>query len=47
MEKYLIDTDFISNISDSANRDVKIEDLLKEFSKTKIVHRKDLYLSEN
>lgn len=47
MERYLIDTDFISNISDSANRDVKIEDLLKEFSNTRIVHRKDLYLNGN
>lgn len=45
MEKYLIDTDFISNISDTTNRDVKIADLLKEFSKTRIVHRKDLYVN--
>ena len=46
-EKYLVDTDFISNISDISNRDIKIEDLLKEFPKTRIVHRKDLYVNEN
>lgn len=45
-EKYLVDTDFISNISDNSNRDIKIEDLIKEFPKTRIVHRKDLYVNE-
>lgn len=46
IKDYLYDTNFIVNISDNSNRDIKIEDLIKEFPKTRIVHRKDLYVNE-
>ena len=47
IEDYLYDTDFITNISDNSNKDVEIEDVLKEFPHTRILHRKGLYCESN
>lgn len=39
----LYDTNFIVNISDHRNKNISVEDVIKEFPETRIIHRKGLY----
>jgi hypothetical protein len=43
LSNLLVDTDFICNVSDIQSRHLTIEEVVREFPETRILHKKDLY----
>ena len=39
----LINTNFITNVSDPQNEDITVDDVMKKYPHTKILHKKHLY----
>ena len=43
VEKCLLDTDFITNMSSSPNNDLMLENIIGDYPNTRIIHKKNLY----